>query len=252
MLTGGQGYVFGTLFGVMVLGVTQVLIQFNGSLSSWWTRIVIGLLMLAFIGVQSLIAQRKGATRQAQSAAAQKSARRRRLALVFAGAAVLVVVLAVSFVPSLIGAGSVAPTESNLCEIPPFREAEAASLMQAGAVIVYHRTAGTRCVDELYAVFPDGRVVANDGRQEIESRVDPVEIEKILKTVTEEYGWFTNNMYSTWHNPCKTCYAHYLTISANGQEKTVTAVDGGVDMQPEYGYTLSILRPILPKFTPAP
>ncbi|MGW8226894.1 MAG: ABC transporter permease subunit, partial [Anaerolineales bacterium] len=51
MLTGGEGYVFGTLFGVMVLAVTQVLIQFNGSLSSWWTRIVIGLLMLAFIGV---------------------------------------------------------------------------------------------------------------------------------------------------------------------------------------------------------
>ena len=41
-LSGGQGYVFGTLFGVLIFGVTQTLIQFNGTLSSWWTRIVIG------------------------------------------------------------------------------------------------------------------------------------------------------------------------------------------------------------------
>jgi hypothetical protein len=45
---------------------------------------------------------------------------------------------------------------------------------------------------------------------------------------------------------------HYLTIVHEDQEKTLTAVDGGVDMQPEYGYTLSIIRPVLPKFTQAP
>jgi hypothetical protein len=43
-LVGGSGYVLGTLFGVLILGITQTLIQFNGSLSSWWTNIVIGLL----------------------------------------------------------------------------------------------------------------------------------------------------------------------------------------------------------------
>jgi simple sugar transport system permease protein len=40
MLTGGEGYVFGTLFGVMVIAITQVLIQFIGTLSSWWTRML--------------------------------------------------------------------------------------------------------------------------------------------------------------------------------------------------------------------
>jgi simple sugar transport system permease protein len=54
MLTGGQGYVFGTLFGVLHYRLTQALIQFNGQLSSWWTTIVVGALMLIFIGVQSL------------------------------------------------------------------------------------------------------------------------------------------------------------------------------------------------------
>jgi simple sugar transport system permease protein len=59
LLTGGQGYVFGTLFGVLVTGLIQMLIQFNGELSSWWTRIAVGALTLIFIGVQSLFASSK-------------------------------------------------------------------------------------------------------------------------------------------------------------------------------------------------
>lgn len=59
LLTGGQGYVFGTLFGVLVTGLIQMLIQFNGELSSWWTRIAVGALTLIFIGVQSLFSSNK-------------------------------------------------------------------------------------------------------------------------------------------------------------------------------------------------
>ena len=56
LLTGGVGYVFGTVFGVLINGLIQMLIMFNGQLSSWWTRIAIGLLTLIFIGVQSAFA----------------------------------------------------------------------------------------------------------------------------------------------------------------------------------------------------
>jgi simple sugar transport system permease protein len=253
MLTGGEGYVFGTLFGVMVFAVTQVLIQFTGSLSSWWTRIVIGLLMLVFIGVQSLVATRKDTRQQAADRGRQAAAQQRRRALVFgAGAVVLLAVLAIRFVPPMLGSGQAAATASQECEVAPFREAEVAGFIKDGAVIAYHRTAGTRCVDELYAVYPDGRVVAQSDGQKIEGQADLTEVERVIKTVRDEYGWFTDKMYSTWHDPCGTCYAHYLTIAYQGQEKTVTAVDGGVDMQPEYGYTLSIIRPILPKFAQAP
>jgi len=60
LLTGGVGYVFGTVFGVLINGLIQVLIMFNGELSSWWTRIAVGGLTLIFIGVQSaVIATRK-------------------------------------------------------------------------------------------------------------------------------------------------------------------------------------------------
>ena len=52
LLSGGVGYVAGTLFGVLILGIIQTLIAFDGSLSSWWTRIVIGALLLVFCLLQ--------------------------------------------------------------------------------------------------------------------------------------------------------------------------------------------------------
>ena len=58
LLTGGVGYVAGTLFGVLMLGIIQTLISFDGTLSSWWTRIVVGLLLLVFCLMQRLLARR--------------------------------------------------------------------------------------------------------------------------------------------------------------------------------------------------
>ncbi|MGF6673633.1 ribose/xylose/arabinose/galactoside ABC-type transport system permease subunit [Paraburkholderia sp. UCT70] len=55
LLTGGVGYVVGSLFGVGILGTIQTLITFDGTLSSWWTRIVIGALLCAFCLLQRLI-----------------------------------------------------------------------------------------------------------------------------------------------------------------------------------------------------
>ncbi|MCM5682439.1 sugar ABC transporter permease YjfF [Schlegelella sp. S2-27] len=54
LLSGGVGYVLGTLFGVLILGMIQTLIMFDGSLSSWWTRIVIGALLFVFCLLQRL------------------------------------------------------------------------------------------------------------------------------------------------------------------------------------------------------
>jgi len=55
LLTGGAGYVAGTVSGVLVLGMIQTMIAFDGSLSSWWTKIVIGGLLLIFCLVQRLM-----------------------------------------------------------------------------------------------------------------------------------------------------------------------------------------------------
>jgi galactofuranose transport system permease protein len=59
LLTGGVGNVFGTLFGVLIQGTIISILQYNGTLSSWWTRIGVGVLTLTFIGIQSLFHWRK-------------------------------------------------------------------------------------------------------------------------------------------------------------------------------------------------
>ena len=59
VLTGGYGYVAGALSGVLVLGLIQTLIAFDGSLSSWWTKIVIGALLFVFCAVQRLPSLKK-------------------------------------------------------------------------------------------------------------------------------------------------------------------------------------------------
>ncbi|NEC67122.1 galactofuranose ABC transporter, permease protein YjfF [Streptomyces sp. SID9727] len=58
LLAGGVGYVAGSTAGVLVLGTVQALISFEGTLSSWWTKIVIGALLLAFIVLQRVIVRR--------------------------------------------------------------------------------------------------------------------------------------------------------------------------------------------------
>jgi simple sugar transport system permease protein len=58
LLSGGVGYVAGTLFGVLILGIIQTLIAFDGTLSSWWTKIVVGVLLLLFCLLQRLFEAR--------------------------------------------------------------------------------------------------------------------------------------------------------------------------------------------------
>ncbi|MEZ5798695.1 MAG: galactofuranose ABC transporter, permease protein YjfF [Paracoccaceae bacterium] len=55
LLTGGYGFVAGTFIGVMLQGLVQTYIVFDGSLSSWWTKIVIGFLLFVFILMQRLV-----------------------------------------------------------------------------------------------------------------------------------------------------------------------------------------------------
>ena len=55
LLTGGYGFIFGTLIGVMLQGLVQTYIVFDGTLSSWWTKIAIGFLLFMFILLQKLV-----------------------------------------------------------------------------------------------------------------------------------------------------------------------------------------------------
>jgi simple sugar transport system permease protein len=61
LLTGGRGHVVGTLLGVLIYGTIQAAILFDGRLSSWWMRIVVGALLLTFILLQRALAARRAA-----------------------------------------------------------------------------------------------------------------------------------------------------------------------------------------------
>jgi ribose/xylose/arabinose/galactoside ABC-type transport system permease subunit len=58
-LSGGVGGVIGVPFGVLINQTIVSILQFNGTLSSWWTRIGVGVLTLIFIGIQSVFYARR-------------------------------------------------------------------------------------------------------------------------------------------------------------------------------------------------
>ena len=59
LLSGGVGTPFGTLFGVLIKGTISSLITTQGTLSSWWVRIVLSALLCFFIVLQSVFASLK-------------------------------------------------------------------------------------------------------------------------------------------------------------------------------------------------
>ena len=62
LLSGGFGNPIGTLFGVLIKGTIGSLITTQGTLSSWWVRIVLSALLCFFIVLQSVITSRKRRT----------------------------------------------------------------------------------------------------------------------------------------------------------------------------------------------
>jgi galactofuranose transport system permease protein len=58
LLTGGAGYIAGSVVGVLIQGIIQTMIVFEGTLSAWWTKIAIGVLLFFFIVLQRVIVLR--------------------------------------------------------------------------------------------------------------------------------------------------------------------------------------------------
>jgi hypothetical protein len=232
------------------------LIQFNGTLSSWWTNIVIGLLTFVFIAVQSVLAARRRRRRRVMGTAvaeAAPAARRQRWAWIVGAAAVVGVAALALFLgrPSASGAVSTGTAETEHCALKPFRRDVADSMVQSGAVVVYERNGGPRCLDEVYAVYPDGRIVGDDGIDRIEKTATTQGVATLL-TGIRGLGWFTAEMYDTWHTPCGQCYGYYVTVSDQGETKTVRGVDGGTDAPADYWQVVSLIKGIVPPFEVGP
>lgn len=57
LLRGGVGSVIGSIAGVLILGLIQTILSFQGDLSSWWTRIVAAGIVLAFLLLHRAVAR---------------------------------------------------------------------------------------------------------------------------------------------------------------------------------------------------
>ncbi len=64
LLTGGVGYIGGTMMGVLILAVIDQALKFQGNLSAWWLRIAMGVLLLIFISIQRLISGTSAQTKR--------------------------------------------------------------------------------------------------------------------------------------------------------------------------------------------
>jgi hypothetical protein len=208
--------------------------------------------------VQSALAARKGGRRRGKEAGAPSAAARKRRMLAFGGSGAVVLVILALIVVNVIqnspGAGAADGTstpDTASCELKSYRQDKAAEFMQDGAVIAYERNGGPHCIDELYAIYPDGRIVGDDGVNIVEKQVAPEDVDTLLAGIIG-YGWFTDEMYDTWHTPCGQCYGYYLTVSYQGQEKTVKGVDGGTDAPADYWQVISLVKTVVPRFTAAP
>jgi hypothetical protein len=251
-LTGGEGYLIGALIGVLITSLIQALIQYEGNLLSYWVYIFIGSLMLLFIGIQSMAA----AWNAAAIGRSRTGFQLRKRPVVWYKRnyvkypVIAFVVVAILGTTTFVAAPFVFPkAQVKQCTMQPMRTEQTTSLGKGDAVIVYERNGGTSCVDQVYAVYADGRVMADFGGGSVENTQIPTSQVDATLTDIDGHGWFSDNFYTTHHTLCAACFQYSITVKYKGQSKTVGAVDGGVDVYPAYWLITSELAGILPKAT---
>lgn len=255
LLSGGAGYMFGTLFGVLVNVVIQTIILFNGQLSSWWTRITIGALTLMFIGVQSLIGSQKS-RKNTEETKEQRVKHlwfmNKKLTWIFlaTGAMVLLITIIAIYTndkQTQIDTENKNAIAHNLCRDKPLRmKTDAANSLidNEDIVLVFERNGGSDCIDMLYTIYKDGKILIDNTNEQSEKRATVAQVEYVI-TAINELGWFTDEMYSTWHTRCEECYGYYLAVSYNRKTKTVKGVDGGTDAPSKYWEIITLVDSLI-------
>lgn len=247
-LTGGEGYMIGALVGAVLTTLIQALVL-NANLLSYFAYIFIGALMLLFLGIQSLVS----AWNEAAVARSRTGVRIPKKPTVWykttpvryggIGLATILVLGSLWFV----AAPFIFPKQqTRTCTPEPMRPEQVQTLIDSDAVVIYERNGGSYCIEEIFAIYPDGRVVGDYGDGNIlEAQIEVEKLDSALEAI-EGYGWFTDEFYTTHHTPCAACYEYNITIKYNDQEKTVGAVDGGTDAPAPYWLVTSKLAAIIP------
>jgi hypothetical protein len=114
-----------------------------------------------------------------------------------------------------------------------------------GAVVVYERIGGTECIDEVWNIYPDGRIVGENGRTKVEDEISAEEVSALLAFIDEE-GFF--DLWNTEHTACRNCFTYYITVSSNDQVLTIKAVDGGTDTPGAYWQVWAEIKKLVSDF----
>lgn len=102
------------------------------------------------------------------------------------------------------------------------------------AVIIYQRSGGFAGVHEQWTVYPDGRIVATDGR---EWQVTPEQVEQLLAEI-EALGFFEMNSRYMPLNTCCDRFTYEITVHHGDRVNTVTTIDAAPDAPPELWHVI--------------
>lgn len=159
----------------------------------------------------------------------------------------LVLFVLIIFLLAACGGSKAAPTTPPACpEIPAATfQKNADDGIAAGAVIVYERSGGTDCVDDVWSIFPDGRIAGVSGSKQASATVTAEEVSAMLKDI-EALGFF--KLVSTKHTACRECFTYHITVKSADQVLSVAAVDGGTDTPTDFWQIYARIKKNLPAF----
>lgn len=156
-------------------------------------------------------------------------------------------ILAFGLMVALAACNNSTPTSEAACTVVPIREDAAEAGIADGAVIVYERMGGEECIDEVWYIYPDGRILGENNRgAEVEETVPAEDVDALMSFIVEDQEFF--DLWSTEHTRCRSCYTYFITVKANDEVKTVQAVDGGTDTPGAYWKAWAEIKGLLPDF----
>jgi hypothetical protein len=141
--------------------------------------------------------------------------------------------------------GRSTPTPKAVCTPVPIKEDAAQEGVADGAVVVYERIGGSDCIDEVWNIYPDGRIVGENGRTTLEEKLTPEEVSVLLAFIDEQ-GFF--DLWNTEHTACRNCFTYNITVSSDDKVLTIKAVDGGTDTPGAYWQVWAEIKKLVSDF----
>lgn len=122
------------------------------------------------------------------------------------------------------------PTPAATATLPGATATPAPTVSASGgsedAVIALRRSGGIAGRADAWTIHGDGRVIDAKGD---ETRVDPTAVQRVLDQATAA-GFFALDVSLPKTNTCSDCFTYQLSITAGGQDNSITWQDAQADV----------------------